>query len=62
MLADRLRERRPRMRVAFMSGYTDSTLVSHGALTHGATLIQKPFTPGSLTTRVREVLEATRSR
>jgi PAS domain S-box-containing protein len=62
MLADRLRERRPKLRVAFMSGYTDTVLASRGALEYGVTLIQKPFTPGSLAHRVREVLEATSSR
>ncbi len=55
-LADRLAERRPGIKVLFMSGYTDDTVVRHGVLEAGAEFIQKPFSPDQLATKVREVL------
>jgi hypothetical protein len=41
-----------------MTGYTDAALGHHGMLAPGLVLIQKPFTPGSLASKVREVLDA----
>jgi two-component system cell cycle sensor histidine kinase/response regulator CckA len=49
---------RPRMKVLFMSGYTDDAIVQHGVLAAGAFFLQKPFTPRSLAQKVREVLDA----
>jgi len=57
VLADRLRARRPGMKVLFMSGYPSSAIVHHGVLAPGAWFLQKPFTPGALTRKVREVLD-----
>jgi two-component system cell cycle sensor histidine kinase/response regulator CckA len=54
-LADSLAPRRPKMKVLFMSGYTDGALV--GELASGSAFIQKPLTPNSLKQKVREVLE-----
>jgi CheY-like chemotaxis protein len=59
-LASRLAERRPGIRVLFMSGYADDVIVRHGVLEQGAELIQKPFTPDQLTERVREILAGSR--
>ena len=55
-LADRLKERWPGIKVLFMSGYTDDTIVHHGVLEKDAEFIQKPFSPGQLAIKVREVL------
>jgi PAS domain S-box-containing protein len=55
-LADRLKQRRPGIKVLFMSGYTDDTIVHHGVLEKDAEFIQKPFSPGQLAIKVREVL------
>jgi DNA-binding NtrC family response regulator len=55
-LADRLKERRPGIKVLFMSGYTDDTIVHHGVLEKDAEFIQKPFSPGQLAIKVREAL------
>lgn len=48
----------PRMKVLFMSGYTDDAIVQHGVLDAGTAFLQKPFTPRSLAAKVREVLDS----
>jgi hypothetical protein len=40
-----------------MSGYTDTAMVANGVLNDQAAFVQKPFTPGVLSRRVRETLE-----
>jgi hypothetical protein len=41
-----------------MSGYTDNVLALEGVLETGVSFLQKPFTPGALAKKVREVLDA----
>ena len=55
-LVDRLKKLRPGIKVLFMSGYTDDTVVHHGVLRREAEFIQKPFGPGELAVKVREML------
>ncbi len=57
-LATRLAPVRPKMRVLFMSGYTDDAIVRRGVLAEDAAFLQKPFTPEVLARKVREVLDA----
>jgi PAS domain S-box-containing protein len=59
-LAERLAPLRPGMKVLFMSGYTDEAVLQHGVLRSGASYLQKPVTPASLTRKVREVLDRDR--
>jgi two-component system cell cycle sensor histidine kinase/response regulator CckA len=56
-LAKRLAVGRPEMRVLCMSGYTDDSIVRHGVLEAHFAFLQKPITPETLTTKVREVLD-----
>jgi two-component system cell cycle sensor histidine kinase/response regulator CckA len=56
-LAERLSAQRPRMKVLFMSGYTDDKVIHHGVIEDGVQFLQKPLTPDRLTRKVREVLD-----
>ena len=57
-LAVKMLSERPGLKVLFISGYTDLAVLSHGTLVPGTALLQKPFTPGQLVHRVRELLDA----
>jgi PAS domain S-box-containing protein len=57
VLAERLLERQPGLRVLYMSGYTDDQVLVQG-IAGGAGFLQKPFTPDVLARKVREVLDA----
>jgi two-component system cell cycle sensor histidine kinase/response regulator CckA len=56
-LAERLKALYPRLRVLFMSGYTNDTMVRHGVLTAEIKFLPKPFSPVTLASKVREVLD-----
>jgi PAS domain S-box-containing protein len=47
----------PQLKVLYMSGYTDDAILHHGVHTSEVHFIQKPFTPGELAQKVREVLD-----
>ncbi len=57
-VAGRLKAARPGLRVLFMSGYTDDTILEYGPLKHGTDLLKKPFTPDTLARTVRALLSA----
>jgi hypothetical protein len=40
-----------------MSGYTDDAIVHLGVFSHDMPFIQKPFSPASVRTKIREVLD-----
>jgi CheY-like chemotaxis protein len=55
-LAINLLEMRPILKVLYMSGYPDDTIVHHGLLEPGVQLVQKPFSALTLARKVRHVL------
>jgi CheY-like chemotaxis protein len=55
-LATRVVGMRPGIRVLFASGYTDDAIFRHGVLDDGSRFISKPFAPGELRRKIREVL------
>ena len=57
VVAERLVELRPELKVLYASGYTDDAVVRHGILSETMNFLQKPFTPAALAHVVREVLD-----
>lgn len=56
-IADQAKVLQPNIRVIFMSGYSENSIIHHGRLDKGVTLIQKPFRKMDL---VREIIRAMR--
>jgi PAS domain S-box-containing protein len=56
-LTRRLAERRPTLKVIYMSGYTEQAIVDHGVLKPGIAFLHKPFTYETLGRMIREVLD-----
>ena len=57
VLADALSARYPRMKVVYMSGYTNEAIVDRGALDPSVAFIGKPFTLRALASKVRDALD-----
>ena len=55
-LAERLAIVRPTMKVLYMSGYANDAILQHGGIDSGVAFLQKPFTPTSMTRKVRQSL------
>jgi two-component system, cell cycle sensor histidine kinase and response regulator CckA len=56
-LLKHLSERRPDLKVLFMSGYTDDAVPALGRLDKNTVFLQKPFTRERLIAKVREALD-----
>jgi PAS domain S-box-containing protein len=56
-LAEQLKERRPDLKVLFMSGYARATMSQRGFAVDDSEFIQKPFTPEQLAAKIRATLD-----
>jgi CheY-like chemotaxis protein len=60
-LGDLLRRRWPTLKIIFTSGYAESLPVNPASLPPGTAFLAKPYTPGALAEKVREVVDSGRS-
>jgi len=56
-LAERLTAERPRMKVLFLSGYAENTVLRHGTIDVTAQFLAKPFDLRTLARKIRQVLD-----
>jgi two-component SAPR family response regulator len=56
-MADWLKTADPDLKILFTSGYTDDAIVHHGVLEPGVAFLPKPYTPATLTRKVRALLD-----
>jgi FixJ family two-component response regulator len=56
-LTKQLIERRPGLKVVYMSGYTEEAIVQHGVLKSGIAFLHKPFSSETLRRKLREALD-----
>ena len=57
-LAMRVQAEHSETRVLYMSGYSGGAILHDGVLETGTAFLQKPFTPNTLSQKVREVLDS----
>lgn len=57
VMAEWLKSTYPDIKVLFTSGYTDDAIARHGVLEPGVAFLPKPYTPATLTRKVREMLD-----
>jgi DNA-binding response OmpR family regulator len=56
-LADKARERRPDLKVLFITGYAENAAIASGFLAPGMEMITKPFAIDALAQRIRDMIE-----
>ena len=56
-LTRQLVEKQPSLKVIYMSGYTEESIVQHGVLNPGIAFLHKPFTSEALGRKIREALD-----
>ncbi len=61
VMAEWLKTSYPDLKVLFTSGYTEEAIERHDALDRDVEFLPKPYTPATLTGKVRELLDATAS-
>jgi len=55
-LVQRIQTTHPDVKVLYISGYTDTSMLHQGVLESDTAFLQKPFAPKTLLEKVREVL------
>jgi len=58
-LAERLLKLHPEMKVLFTSGYTENIILHHGVVEKTINFIGKPYSFQALTSKIRDILDAT---
>src|ERR1035437_4456955 len=58
VMAEWLNSTYPDLKILFTSGYMDDAIVHHGVLDPGVAFLPKPYTPATLTRKVREMLDS----
>jgi two-component system cell cycle sensor histidine kinase/response regulator CckA len=57
VMADWLKTAYPDVKVLYTSGYTDDVIAQHGVLDPGVAFLPKPYTPATITRKVRQILD-----
>jgi FixJ family two-component response regulator len=57
-LSEIAKEKRPEMKVLFMTGYSRNAIIHQGRLDPGVDFVQKPITTAELSAAVRKVLDS----
>jgi two-component system cell cycle sensor histidine kinase/response regulator CckA len=57
VMANSLTSTDPELKILFTSGYNDDALAHHGVLNPGVDFLPKPYTPATLTRKVRDLLD-----
>jgi CheY-like chemotaxis protein len=57
MVADQLKALQPDMKVLFISGYADDTIIQSGKENTSLAFLQKPFSPALLAHKIRAMLD-----
>lgn len=58
VMSEWLKVNYPDIKILFTSGYTDDAISHHGVLDAGVEFLPKPYTPATLTRKVRDLLDA----
>lgn len=59
-LADLARIERPELKVLFITGYAENSVIGNGHLAPGMRLLTKPFTMEAVTNRIHEMIASDR--
>jgi two-component SAPR family response regulator len=56
-MAEKAREKRPDLKVLFITGYAQNAAISNGRLEPGMHVLSKPFPMEKLASRIRTIIE-----